>query len=188
MARIFVSFYNGVKQRAEDLPVFYDAFVHGLKEEGNEVLCQSSFVWTTDFPEIPLDLLTRIKQFDPELIILFNNHFYNYDFSKEFECPIIVYEVDSIAYYANKDILSNKNNKYKYIVSGSHSIKNISDKLKISPQRIKRIPLFTSVQKQNIAPVSNISFIGTFFGLPSFVRDFILKKPTVESRPMEKTS
>ena len=126
MAKIFLAFYNGIRSSKDKnaMPIFYETFIKGLENAGNEVFAIMHSFWNKDFDEIPPLLLEEIKSFNPDLIFLFNNSFY--DLSKHFECPIIIYEVDSPIYYRNVNNIKSTPNRYKYFVAASSSTEIIS--------------------------------------------------------------
>ena len=163
MAKVFLAFFNGLigVQNKYALPVFYEAFINGLIQNGNEVFaCMHNHFGGLN-SSIPVKLLSAIKEFNPDLIILFNNHFY--DISKDFECPIIIYEVDSPLYYGNTATIKNSPERYKFFVASSSSIDILINSFNISSKNILHIPFFTSIKAENIEKTHNICFIGTKF-------------------------
>ncbi|MDR1418592.1 MAG: hypothetical protein LBI80_05530 [Endomicrobium sp.] len=180
MAKIFLSFFNGIQNYGESnkIPGFYESFIDGLKDFGNDVFGYYDYVWHKEFKEIPEELLKEIKDFNPDIIIVFNNYFY--DVSKCFECPIIIFEVDSPLYLYNKDKIVSKLNRYKFFVCQTESMEYISNVIGVSKKNIVIVPFFTEVKTKNIPQVDNISFIGTFFHYGNFVNEFMLNNPEKE--------
>ena len=181
MAKIFISAFSGNldPNNKYALPCFIDSFLYELKKAGNDILFFSSpyFVFKKG-QKAPLEIIQKLQQFSPDLIILFNNCFYDYDFSESFSCPIVVLEVDSYLYFSNKHILENKKNNYHYIVQANDSIENIHQILAVPYSRIHRVPVFTSVVSTSIAKTANIVFIGSFFSYTNYVRNLALNSPT----------
>lgn len=163
MARIFSAFFNGIKGAKDSyaIPLFYEGFIKGLQDNGNEVFAIMHSYWNKDFNEIPSDLLQDIRNFNPDLIFLFNNNFY--DLSKEFDCPIIVYEVDSPLYYRNKNTLIKNPERFNFFVANSTSIDILKNEFNVPKKNILHVPFFTSIQAENIEQTKNISFIGSKF-------------------------
>ena len=163
MARIFISFFNGVKDENDTnaIPCFFEAFINGLKKYGNDlfVFHHKTFFFTTE--KIPDYALQQIKEFNPELIILFNNNFYN--ISDYFDCPIVIYEVDSVLHYGNKDVIRRNPDRYKYIVAQESSKEAIISEFGVSKENILNLPFFTEIYNEKIPNKTNISFIGTLF-------------------------
>ena len=164
MAKIFISFFNGIIDEANPsaMPPFYETFINGLVNSGNEVLAHPVYQWYGVEPHCPRDLLIRIQNFEPDLMIFFNNHFY--DVSNKFDCPIVIYEVDSILHYYNKKALKQNQNRYHYIVSQTDSIETLQKELGITKDRIGYLPFFTQMRAEKIPQTTNISFIGSKFG------------------------
>lgn len=181
MANIFVSAFSGNLDANNKyaVPCFIDSFLNELVKSGNSVLFFSSKYFLFKEGQKPdSSLIDRIEKFSPDLIILFNNCFYDYNFSEKFYCPIVVLEVDSYLYFSNKHILNNKNN-YLYVVQADDSIKNIHENFNCDLSHIYRIPVFTSVKADGKTPKINISFIGSFFNYTNFIRRFMLSNPSL---------
>ncbi|MDR1243863.1 MAG: hypothetical protein LBJ79_01545 [Endomicrobium sp.] len=177
MAKIFLSFFNGIQdyERNNKIPSFYESFINGLKNFGNDVFAYYDNAWHKEFKSIPEKLLKEIKVFNPDIIILFNNYFY--DVSGYFECPIIIFEVDSPIYFWNKDKIVSNPNRYKFFVCQTESLEYISNVFDVSKKNIVKVPFFTEVKAKNIPQAHNISFIGTFFHYGIFVNEFMLNNP-----------
>ncbi len=166
MAKIFIAFFNGIDDPNDvyGVPCFFDAFFQGLINLGNELLVFQSKKFFLNFEKHD-DLLKakikEIKEFNPDLILLFNNSFC--DISQEFDCPIIIYEVDSPLYYQNKKSLLKNKDRYKFFVPQTDTIKFLQDEWKINKKNILYTPFFSSVKAVDIPFTTNISFIGTKF-------------------------
>ncbi len=161
MSRIFVSAFC---QNKNKITCFLDGFIDELKNFGNDVLFFASDYALMDGLQAHASLIKTIKDFNPQLIILFNNNFYDYDFANNFTCPIAVLEIDSVLFFSNKHLLK-RNNRTHLFVQASDSIKNIQDVLSIPSKRIHTVPLFTTIKANQAAPTTtNISFIGNLFG------------------------
>lgn len=173
MARIFLSFQNAIADphNPHAMPCFYESFVDGLKAAGNDLFvyhhrnAKAHYANSGSLSTIPGDLLAQVKAFEPDLFLLFNNSFY--DVSPHFDCPIVVYEVDSVLYYANKEALKAKPERYKYLVPQMESIRVIHEELGVDKKNIHYVPFFTSIQAEDIPQTTNISFIGSKFTLSS---------------------
>lgn len=163
MVRVFLSFFSGVSDvnNINAIPCFYETFIQGLNKNGNEVFAFVSKTFGKDFENIPRDLLLEIKNFQPEIVILFNNAFY--DISQEVDCPIFIYEVDSPLYYSNKKQLKQNVDRYKFIVVQEESVKILKNEFKVSDKNILIAPFFTEIKNEDIGIKQNISFIGTKF-------------------------
>lgn len=184
MAKIFIGFFNGIREAKDPyaMPIFYEAFIKGLKENGNKVFAVMHPTWNAQFGEVPEKLLAEIKTFNPDLIFLFNNSFY--DLSKHFDCPIVIYEVDSPLYYNNQEILKAKPERFQYFVSASTSEEILINDFKVPKKNILQVPFFTAVQAENIEKKHNICFIGTKFrnSYKHCFNNFMETNPTDEER------
>ncbi len=178
---IFISLFSGVNDPLNPyaIPSFYETFIKKLEELGNNLYVYISKTFAKDFNNIPPELFNEIKGFDPDLIILFNNTFY--DISKSFDCPIIVYEVDSPLYYSNKETLKENINRYKFIVPQDESINVLKNEFCVLSKNIQKIPFFTEIQPKSVPFKNNICFIGT-----KFFRECLSKTPYkkfIDSKP-----
>ncbi len=164
MAKVFLSFFNDMYDAdvPEKMPCFYEAFIKGLQKSGNDVLyyMMTKFV-SDDFGRAPQLVLKKIKNFHPDIIILFNNCFY--DISNDFSCPIIVYSVDSPLYFSNKNVLSIKKNNFIYASSDASNECYIRKKFCTGKNDFCLIPFFSEVYAENIEQTTNISFLGSSF-------------------------
>ncbi len=172
MARVLLAFHNHLLYRFSEIekksvknafPPFFENFIKGLQEAGNELLvynCGSALFWNKDLPEnCPKDIKKQIQDFDPELAILFNNEFY--DITDLVSCPIVVYEVDSPMYYSNKTLLGQKPNRFKYCTSQTKSIEMIQQMFGANLKNIQLFPFFSMVKAEKVPFEQNICFIGT---------------------------
>jgi hypothetical protein len=178
MSKIFLSFFNGIciqDKQEYRIPAFYESFINGLRNFGNDVFLFYSSAWNKNFGTIPRKLLKEIKDFNPDLIILFNNFFY--DISEYFDCDIVIFEVDSPIYYWNKDKIAAKPDRYKFFIVQNDSLEYIIKNFSVLKEKIFKIPFFTEIKAENILQTSNISFVGTFFHYGNFVNKFMLNNP-----------
>ena len=184
MAKIFLAFYNGIKESDKEyaMPPFFESFIKGLKENGNEIFAIMHPDWQANFDTIPTNLLNEIKNFNPDVIFLFNNSFYN--LTPYFDCPIIVYEVDSPLYYKNIENIKSNPARYKFFVSASTSADIIHNEFKVPKKNIIQVPYFTEVKAQNTKNLYNISFIGSKFRGPhkNLYNKFMETAPSEDER------
>ena len=161
MAKVFLSFFNALHDARfpEKMPCFYEAFIKGLQKLGNDVLyyMMTKFV-SDDFGRAPQLVLKKIKNFHPDIIILFNNCFY--DISNDFSCPIIVYSVDSPIYFSNKNSLKHKTSTL-YMIDDENFFPVLKNDY--GAKNIILTPFFSEVYAENIEQTTNISFLGSSF-------------------------
>ena len=179
MARIFLSFFNGIQCEDDEnvMPAFYEAFCNGLKQNGNDVFVVMHLYWGKNLGKAPALLLKEIKNFNPDLIILFNNAFY--DLSKDFDCPIVVYGVDSPLYYSNKECLKKNPQRYTIFELQEASAETLRQDFNIPAENIHILPFFTEIRAENKEFKRNICFIGTKFGnnVQNCINRFMIGKP-----------
>lgn len=188
MANVVVAMYRFSKDALipNSMPPFYEALLKGLKDNGNHVLCVYHDIYGMVWDDLscPEFMMQKIAEFSPDAFILFNYEFF--DYSKEFNVPFIVYDVDSPNRYQNKTAISKQPDRYKFAVlqeCGGELIKNFYS---VKDDQIRYIKPFTAVKNRNSQNQSNIGFCGSHWlwrGCES-VYNFMKMKPTTEERKM----
>ena len=162
MANILVSMYNFAKdpQDYTVLPPFYEAFVKGLRQAGNDVFCLFHKQYDMDFSgELPPSLDEALKRFSPDLAIFFDNNFW--DITDRFDIPVIVYDVDSPLYIKNREAVLARHERYKFITIQKESVRLLQEMFHASPKDVAYMPPFTEVHSDcTVKPEFNISFVG----------------------------
>ena len=123
MAKILLSFFSGIRHDNEyKIGVFYEGLSNALKRNGNDVLQ----LVTSDFLPTPWGgnnkssiyhkkyVTNSIKKFNPDLIISFNNSLVD-GVEKAFDCPIIIWDSDSLKYFNNKNQLLKNKDRYIFL-------------------------------------------------------------------------
>lgn len=176
MAKIFISFFNALENINNGaMPCFYESLLKSLYDQGNEILYFSNTYFNQDINKPPRYFIEKIKKFNPELIILFNNSCF--DIAKYFECTIIIWEVDSYLYFTNKEKIKKNPNRFIYIVPQEISISNIKNYFNVNSNNIFLLPPSTSIKAEKKTLISNISFIGTKFGNKDIANKFMALNP-----------
>ena len=77
MARILVAFYNCMNDpnNPNAKPIFYEAFINGLDQAGNEVAVMSHNLFGMNFSDIDENTAHAIKEWNPDICFIFNNNF-----------------------------------------------------------------------------------------------------------------
>lgn len=186
MARIFISFYNAVRDENNSLamPCFYDSLARELKNNGNEVEVffasdYYSFGWSFKYAETKVDLpatVEKIRAFDPDLIVAFNHSYL--DISEHFDCPIIIWEVDSYQMYADKDKIRKNPDRYTFFAAGTETYKETMEFFKT--KNVHYVPFTTAVKSDDKEKKINVSFIGSYFGCEQLANNFMRKNPSAE--------
>lgn len=165
MANIFIAMYNmAMTQHRKDrniMPPYYEALLKGLKKAGNNVLCFHYEDCWFDFKNKSIDksLLKKIKEFNPDLCIFFNNGFW--DITNIFDCPILIWDVDSPSLYPNKNGIEQNPDRYKFVTLQASAKKIIKAIFNIKDKNIELLSPFTEIHAdKNIPAKYNIVFCG----------------------------
>lgn len=186
MANIFISFYNPIDDFSGEPKIlsFYESMINGLSEAGNNLLIHMTSLGFCEFPAAPAEFKSRVVSFNPDLCIFFNNACY--DCTGFLDCPILVYEADSVQLYSNKNRIMANPSRYKFAVGQEISVENVRTMLNVDARNIIKVPLFTEVQAKPTKLKHNICFIGSkFFCAPrdwSPYKRFIHTHPTFEEK------
>lgn len=165
MAKIFVALNNfcRIKEDYCAMPPFYESFLQGLKNAGNTVKCfQTKTVaggnrFANDIPDYHKEFL---KEFNPDLCILFNNNFW--DISDLVDCPILVYDVDSPLEWQSKESLIENVGRYHFVYNQIKGKEEILDYFRAEEQQCCYIPFFSEIcPDPNVKPTNNVVFLGT---------------------------
>lgn len=163
------------------MPCFYESFIKGLTEAGNEVMISAfspqNVSW--ELPTPPKKIEQKVKKFSPDLVILFNNC--GYQWEHVLDCPIVIYEVDSPLLYHNKQNLEKNASRFQFIVPQPSSLKILrSIYPSLPPSQTVYLPFFTSVQTEPVPQTDNISIICSLFGQSDLLGPFMKSSPTKE--------
>lgn len=164
MAKVFISLYNFCKIPDDytAMPPFFEAFIEGMKDAGNDVLVfQTKNTTGRGFDiEIPSDQKEMLQNFDPDICILFNNNFW--DISELVDCPIVIYDVDSPLEFQLKDKIVEKTYRYKFVYNQSMMLDTMKELYNVTDEQCRYIPFFTSISGDKNADVErNLIFVGT---------------------------
>lgn len=163
------------------MPPFFESFLNGLKDAGNEVYCyQTKKTTGRGFEnEIPENYLDIVRSFDPELCIFFNNNFW--DISDIVDCPIIIYDVDSPLEWQLIDNIKENTDRYRFVYNQTKSRDLLSEEFGIQDHQCRYIPFFSEIRSdENAEYKRNIAFLGTNWSWKgyNFLNGFIRKNPS----------
>lgn len=195
MARVFIAMYNFGRDKRNfyQMPPFLEAFVYGFKKNGNEVLCYQHKTYDRAFENpIPEEYKTQLEKFKPDLCILFCNNFW--DISEMVDCPIIIYDIDSILEYKGVENLRNNIGRYLFVVNQRAAFETLKEHLGVTEKQVCYVPFFTEINSDNNNLFSHdINFLGTNWlwkgcdfalpfsnSAPSFIDKGIAKKTLTE--------
>ena len=178
MSKILISFFSGLYHNDEiQVGTFFDGLSKALIRNGNEVLLLA----TDDFLPVAWNgynrptryhknyIQSKIKKFDPDLIITFNNSFIE-GVERIVNCPIIVWDSDTFQYFNEKEKLIENKDRYTFL---SFSTQGIKDYKKVGIEKSFLVKIGSEVQSKKMEKKYNISFIGNpFFNSTEKCYDF----------------
>lgn len=182
--RILVGISNGLLKDGKYIPSgFMEQFITELSKVGNDVLVYvpnrfQSVMFCGNNPMIEnidiSQLESDIRNFNPELIITFNNTIYN-NIVNITDCPIVVWGADSEYFWNSKDIIKSNLDRYYFFCFSHQEMKPRQKYFGIPDNRIFLIKPATNIKNIKMDKDKNISFIGSFFQTSAKFQDFIEK-------------
>lgn len=168
MANILITYYSDYGE------VMYEAISKVLLKNGNNIFrlnINATEVYITGWGKeshiISLDLLDKIKNFNPDIIFNFNNSMPSncLDVINN-SCKICIIDADNPETFWNQELLKKNSNKYYYLGLQSYS-KNMYEKAlgKTLQENANYLyfPPATIVKKEKLIQDKNITFIGSNF-------------------------
>ncbi|WP_086229934.1 glycosyltransferase family protein [Campylobacter devanensis] len=176
MARVFLSFYNGIQDESNPhaMSCFYESFIHGLVKAGNDVFAHMHNYFLGDDRQLTLELKEQISEFNPDLVILFNNSLGGGSIYKLCQCPVVIYEADSPIYYQNKIDLKKDKDDLFFVYYQEESKEILKSEFGIADNKIILVPFFSEIIAKPMEMKHNIVFLGSKFHtnrIYQFVRD-----------------
>jgi hypothetical protein len=110
-------------------------------------------------------LLKKIKDFNPDLIISFNNSKLP-NIEKELECPIVIWEADKYYYFSDKYNLKKNSSRYFFFSSTLNGHSQFIKYFGAEKNKIFFMPHSTSIKNIIIKQDKNLSFLGKLYDLP----------------------
>jgi len=133
----------------------------------NDIICDP---WNGNNISISRDVEHQVKitlkKFKPDLIICFNNSKIN--IIEEFDCPIAIWEADTVKYFSDKDSIKKNVDRYHFIYFTQNGAKEIVDFFQAQRKNIFYIENATSIQSKKIKKFYDISFIGSLYDTDKF--------------------
>jgi hypothetical protein len=174
MAKILVSGPCAIFDKGEfQFAVFYDGFIKALLRCGNDVkaINSSAFLkkpWNGEnhlSSFIDADRLTEeVKNFAPDLIIAFN-HSIPREALDNTNCPVIVWDADSLQFYNDKEYLRENMDRYFFFCFSKAGVQNALT-FGAPEEKVHLVYAGTAIEAEDIPQDKNISFIGTNFTVP----------------------
>ncbi|CAH0534708.1 hypothetical protein VST7929_02658 [Vibrio stylophorae] len=163
------------------LVCYYEGLIKELIENGNDVMVYNGaeFLmksWNSENIESSYidknELKDRIFEFNPNLVISFNNVKPSF-LDSLVECPIVIWEADSFTYFNDKDGIKYNPNRYSYFCLSSNTREQLIS-TGVADSNIYMINSGTAVQAKKLDYEYNISFIGSNFRGPSGLKSLLL--------------
>lgn len=176
MTRILLSLSNSIFYEGKfRIGCFYEQIISELSKYGNDVLVfnpclfnQGNFMSENELKSniSEADLRNKIKDFNPELILSFNNA----NYSKILEitnCPIVVWNADLPYLWNQCNIIKKNVDRYTFLsfTDSKVVLENMKKTFSCKDSQCHFVRNATSIQAEKIPQTMNISFIGTRFGM-----------------------
>ena len=188
MANILITHFSGVIYKGEyQSSCFYDGLIEGLREAGHHCMqiLTSEFLarpWngnnTPIFTYIKEHVLESIKNFDPDLVISFNNSSVE-GIENAVNCPIAFWDADSFQFFNDKDKIKKNADRYHYMAFSEYGVKDYIKNLNIPSSLVCRVPSATAIKSIPEEKQYNISFIGNPFFASRNLTDLLLTNPNL---------
>lgn len=186
MAKIFVAFFagNDYGKTSSAIGPFYESFITSLNERGHKVaIIAHTHFGAIEWGGYDANLARELKNFNPDLCIIFNNAFW--DIGDIVNCPILIYSSDSVLYFANQSCIKNNPARYLFMVDKS-SKKVLIEDFGVKEDQISLNIPFSGVKPQDMPLEQNIVFIGSkFISQPVTPINFFLKESPNDSQRKE---
>ena len=180
MARILLSYYRGTNPgNYKDPLCFYDGLIKKLVENGNDVLAINTVNFTLWGSNKLInnkdeeDILVKVKKFDPELIITFQNAVPDFILNSYPRVPLVLWVYDEPGFIFEKKYVKENIKKYKLFTSDT--LYPLYRDFGFSNHQISIIDSATAVEKKTIVQDVNISFLGTVFYSTGKIKQLLLK-------------
>ncbi|WP_086306921.1 glycosyltransferase family protein [Campylobacter devanensis] len=171
MAKVLLSFSGNKLNVKEDFKFFpfYEGLIRALKRNGNDIqyMIANEFVASYNSrsnkvsPNLNFEKLDNyIKSQNFDLVIAFNNAIYD-GYLQKSDIPYIIWGVDPISVYADKDKI--KANPKRYILAGNCEEDYINIKNYFNTDNVNILRFATDVVSKKEQIENNISFVGSLW-------------------------
>lgn len=172
MSKIVMLFYAPIIKMLS----YYNQFATAFKELGHDVICINSYTGASNI-DIHQDLIHKIIQFNPDLIISYN-HMMDEEIYKKTHCPVIVVEADAFFMWHKQELLKKYQERCYIGVSHKNRIKVLCQDVSwFDQEKIIVTKNSTILKPENLKKDINISCIATLVGQYSsnLVRNMVSK-------------
>lgn len=167
MAKILITLwqYDIFNNSPSNLFCYYEGLIKELQKFDNQVfVVNRRFIAKNYFlPEIinKNELVEQVKQFNPDLIIAFNNQIFD-GLLENTTCPIALFDADGIDFFSCKNEIKKFQHRY-YMICNYKNWEDSYEEIDILKNRIFNIHTATAISSSTKEKTANISFIGTKF-------------------------
>ncbi|MDJ0625424.1 MAG: hypothetical protein QNJ31_03560 [Candidatus Caenarcaniphilales bacterium] len=170
MANIIVSAFSNVtwtKQTYHDS--FIEGFINSLRRCGNNLLSLRVNDFVIGGPNSTNKIFfdqakfeIKIKEFQPDLIVVFNNTFPTEKILQVTNCPIACFASDSPAFFSQKNLIDKYLDRYQFFNFSNDTFKSIPEWFPlIKKDQLHMFGHATDLKAQKIEQDINISFVGS---------------------------
>lgn len=166
MTRILLSYYKIQEINKSKVNVFWDGLIKSLVDCGNEVYVintayfnkyETNVIMDTEINEL---VLSKITQFDPELIITFN-HRIPYCILESFKnVETLIWDGDELRYFCDLPYIKKHISRYKLLSIVKGWRQNYLD-FGFKKEQLNYVLPATSVISSDIEKTMNVSFLGS---------------------------
>lgn len=171
MANVLISLSGNQFTQSDTFKLFpfYEGLLKSLVRNGNNVYYMivnefvNSYTSRSNLISSKIDqdkLDSYIKKINPDLIISFNNACYR-GIAQKLDCPYLVWGVDPISVYADKEDLTRNKSRYIFVGNNEDDCHNIKNYFNVKNVEILRFA--TDIFAENIRQDIPISFVGSLW-------------------------
>ena len=162
MSNILIAFAQRlIGGNPHNLVAYYESLASELQKQGNSVFLLNAFNSSYLSKAQYSASVTLALNFKPDCIITFNNQIFPEIIDKT-DCPIALFEADSVDYFQNLPLIQKYLERY-VLVTTQNGWEDRYGTLGFKENKICHIHPATSVQCEEMEQGSNISFIGSRF-------------------------
>lgn len=148
---------------------FYEGLMKSLARNGNNVYYMIVNEFVNSYDNRSNSISSRldqnkldqyIKNINPDLVISFNNACYR-GMPQKLDCPYLVWGVDPISVYADKEELLNNKSRYIFVGNNEDDCSNIKNYFNVN--NVEMLRFATDIFPQDVSQNKNISFVGSLW-------------------------
>jgi hypothetical protein len=176
MSKIIIFSFSPIYEHNQwQLLSFYEGFLEAFMKRGHvvrHIITNECNIDPWNGYNIPFsnklatDTINKIKKFNPDLIISFNNSTIN-NIDKYVDCPIVIAEADRWNYFSNKPEIKKNVNRYHFFYFTKFGAKDFIENFGANKKKIFNIPLATNIINKSLIKKNNINFIGSLYNVDS---------------------